>query len=49
VRLRLPIGGSESVEASAELNEVPAGHPLRQLPLEVGRIDVTREEETRLE
>ena len=49
VRLRLSVGRSESVQAPAELNEVPAGHPPRQLPPQVGRIDVTREEEARLE
>ena len=49
VRLRLPIGRSESVQAPAELKEVPAGHPARQLPPQVGRVDVTREEKARLE
>jgi hypothetical protein len=49
VWLRLPIRRSESVQAPAELNEVPAPHPPRQLPPEVSRIDVTREKEARIE
>jgi hypothetical protein len=49
VGLRLAIEGGKGIKPPPELDDVATGRPPRQLPPEVGGIDVAREQEASLE
>jgi hypothetical protein len=49
MRVPLPVGRSQGIEASTDLEELPGFHPTGKLTLHVSRIDVAGQEKATLE